>query len=86
MPTPYYVLKERKIKTTYITFDSIKVTEFDNTVTATFYRNGEPLGAAVNYSVNAYICSTQNSTNTNLAALVKTLYNYGASAAAYAAK
>lgn len=67
-----------------ITFDGIKATEFDDTVTATFFRNGEQLGAAVNYSVNTYICSTQNSTNKALASLVKALYNYGASAKAYA--
>ena len=67
-----------------ITFDGIQATEFDDTVTAKFIRNGKQLGAAVNYSVNTYICSTQNSTNEPLAALVQALYNYGASAKFYA--
>ncbi len=67
----------------YITFDGTQATEFDDTVTATFCRDGVQIGAAVNYSVNTYICSTQNSTNEPLAALVKALYNYGASAKAY---
>lgn len=69
----------------FITFDGIKATEFDDTVTATFYRNGVQIGAAVNYSVNTYICAKQNDADQNLQALVRALYNYGASAAAYAA-
>ncbi len=69
----------------YITFDGIKATEFDDTVTARFLRGGEQIGAAVHYSVNAYICAKQNDADPNLRELVRTLYNYGASAKAYAA-
>ena len=68
----------------YITFDGIMATEFDDTVTATFYRDGTQIGAAVNYSVNTYICGMQNCDNANLKALVRALYNYGAAAAEYA--
>lgn len=68
----------------FITFEGIKATELDDTVTASFYRDGEPIGADVNYSVSTYVCSMQNSTNEALANLVKALYNYGASTAAYA--
>ena len=69
-----------------ITFDGIKATEFDDAVTAIFKRSGEPVGRTVSYSVNTYICGTQNCGNANLEALVKALYNYGASAKAYAGK
>ena len=67
-----------------ITFRGIMATEFDDTVTATFLRDGEPLGAQMNYSVNAYICGMQSCGNATLETLVKALYNYGSSAQAYA--
>lgn len=67
----------------FITFDGIKATEFDDIVIARFLRNGEQIGATVNYSVNTYICGTQNVDNANLQALVRALYNYGVSAKAY---
>ncbi len=67
-----------------VTFDGIKATEFDDTVTASFKQNGTPIGRAVSYAVNTYVCGNQNSTDTTLATLVRALYNYGVSAAAYA--
>lgn len=67
----------------FITFDGIKATEFDDTVTATFYRDGVQVGNTVNYSVNAYICAKQNDADAALQALVRALYNYGAAAKAY---
>lgn len=67
-----------------VTFDGIMATEFDDTVTASFKRSGETVGRTVSYSVNTYICGTQNCGNANLEALVKALYDYGASAKAYA--
>ena len=70
----------------YIDFNGIEATEFDDMVSASFYRNGGKLGRTVNYSVNTYICSTQNSTDTDLQTLVRALYNYGASAKQYATK
>lgn len=68
-----------------ILFRGIMATEFDDAVTATFCRNGEPFGRSVSYSVNTYICAMQNNTAVpHLAQLVQALYNYGAAAQAYA--
>lgn len=67
-----------------ITFRGILATELDDAVTASFVRNGENIGRAVSYSVNTYICGTQNSTNETLAQLVQALCNYGKAAQSYA--
>lgn len=67
-----------------VTFDGVKATEFDDAVEASFKLNGQPIGRTISYSVNTYISGTQDCGNANLEALVKALYNYGASAAAYA--
>lgn len=69
-----------------VTFRGIKATEFDDAVTAVFKQNGTPIGRTVTYSVNTYISNTHACDNASLAALVQALYNYGASAEAYAAK
>ena len=66
-----------------VSFNGIKAEEFASTVTASFAKNGAALGNTLSYCVNAYVQSKQNDSNTNLANLVKALYNYGASAAAY---
>ncbi|MBQ3357204.1 MAG: InlB B-repeat-containing protein [Oscillospiraceae bacterium] len=70
----------------YVEMSGVEATEFDDLVTATFYRDGVRVGRSASYSVNAYICGTQNSANASLRALVRALYNYGASASAYAMK
>ena len=62
----------------------IKATDFGQTVTAKFYKSSAQVGDTLGYSVNTYICAKQNDSNTALKNLVRTLYNYGASAAAYA--
>lgn len=67
-----------------ISFTGIKANEFADTVSASFYRNNAKLGDTVSYSVNTYVCSKQADSNAALANLVRALYNYGASAAAYA--
>ena len=67
----------------YLDVPGIQATDFDTTVTAEFYDNGVKIGSTLNYTVNAYICGTQNSANSALQALVRALYNYGVSAAAY---
>ena len=67
-----------------VSFSGINANEFGSAVTATFSKSGAQVGNTVSYSVNAYVCAKQNDSNANLAALVKALYNYGASAAAYA--
>lgn len=72
--------------TYYITFCGIKATEFDLSVSAAFFRSGEPLGRTVSYSVNTYLYGTQDTVVSSLAALVRTLYCYGTSAAVYAGK
>ena len=67
----------------YVDFCGIKATEFDDAVTASFAVSGTAVGRSICYSVNTYICGAQNDANANLRALVRALYNYGASAAAY---
>lgn len=73
-----------EISTYEITFDGISAEEFADNVSASFARNGVQVGNTLFYSVNAYVQSSLNSENTNLAYLVAALYNYGASAQAYA--
>ncbi len=63
-----------------VTFAGIQANEFNDAVTASFSNGGN----TVSYSVNTYVCAKQADSNANLAALVKALYNYGVSAAAYA--
>ena len=67
----------------YVDFCGIKAIEFDDAVTASFAVSGTAVGRSICYSVNTYICGAQNDANANLRALVRALYNYGASATAY---
>ena len=67
----------------YVDFHGIEANEFDESVTASLLRGGEPVGRSLSYSVNAYICGMQNTENESLRTLVRALYNYGVSAAAY---
>ena len=69
--------------TYYVDFWGVQADEFSDDVTAAFYQNGVQVGRTLNYSVNAYVAATSNSENNSLRALVRALYNYGASAAAY---
>ena len=66
-----------------ITFHGILATEFDLPVSASFYRDGAQVGNTLKYSVNTYICSKQNDSDKALAAMVRALYNYGATANTY---
>lgn len=68
----------------FVTLYGINATELGETVTAKFFRNGEQLGAAANYSVNTYICAMKDCKDADLKSLVRALYDYGASAKAYA--
>ena len=68
-----------------ISFTGIQADELAQPVTASFARSGAAIGNTLTYSVNAYVQSKQNDSNAALQALVKALYNYGASAAAFAA-
>lgn len=66
-------------------FTGISATEFDDTVTAVIKVDGVQVGQTLTYSVNSYVYSMQNNTSVeNLAALVRAIYNYGASAKDYA--
>lgn len=68
-----------------ITFGGVKATEFDDTLSASFYRSGAQLGRTLGYSVNTYICNYYNTATAQTAfrQLLEALYNYGESAAAY---
>ena len=79
-----FVAVEGKANYYEISFKGIKASEFASNVTASFARGGAAVGNTVSYSVNAYVQSKQADSDANLAALVKALYNYGASANAYA--
>lgn len=68
-----------------ITISGVSAEDYGTQVTATFERDAAQVGYALTYSVNAYVQAKQNDGNAALAALVRALYNYGASAAAYAA-
>ena len=66
-----------------ISFTGIQADELAQPVTASFARSGAAIGNTLTYSVNAYVQSKQNDSNAALQALVRALYNYGASAEAY---
>ena len=78
--TPVY----GKENTWYVTVRGICATEFADTVSASFFRDGVQIGRTVGYSVNTYIgAACDNAAVPALAQLVKALYNYGCSAKAY---
>ena len=68
-----------------ITRSDLSAEEYGSVMTGVFERDDEQVGNALSYSVNAYVQAKQNDSDPTLAALVRALYNYGASAAAYAA-
>lgn len=69
-----------------IDFCGICADEFDAAVSAGFCRNGAQIGRTANYCVNTYLYNMQDCENADLQALVRVLYNYGVSAAAYIAE
>ncbi len=58
---------------------------YGDTVEFVFERDSEQVGSTLTYSVSAYVQAKQNDSNAALAALVRALYNYSASAADYLA-
>ena len=64
-------------------FRGILATEYDDVVTASFYRDGVQVGQSVTYSVNSYVYSKQLGDDTALAELVKATFNYGRAAKYY---
>ncbi len=82
-----YTVKELELAEdtdgTYILYtDPIYATAFDKVFTAELSADGEVI-QTLTYSVRSYVCSKQNSENTEIAALVRALYRYGRSAIAY---
>ena len=61
----------------------IYFTQFDDAITARFYRDGEHIGQTLTYSVNSYIYRNQDSSNVALRDLLRATYLYGESAKAY---
>lgn len=59
--------------------NGISVVSFDDEVVARLY-SGSTLVQTVTYSVNSYVYSKYSSSNATLAALVKSIHNYGLSA------
>ena len=76
------ILVENTADTYVLYTDAVYATEFDKVFTAKLALNGEEL-QTVTYSVRSYVYTKQNSNDTELAALVRALYNYGRSAIAY---
>ena len=66
-----------------IDFNGVLATEFDETVKATFEKDGVVIGQYATYSVNSYLYTNQASSDAALADLVKATYNYGKSARVY---
>lgn len=76
------ILVENTADTYVLYIDAVYATEFDKVFTAKLALNGEEF-QTVTYSVRSYVYTKQNSNDTELAALVRALYNYGRSAIAY---
>lgn len=65
------------------TYRGIYATEFNATVSASFFRNGAQVGNTLNYSVNTYVYIAQDNVNVKLRDIVRAIYNYGVSAEIY---
>lgn len=66
-----------------VSFCGIPASAYDELVSASFFRDGVQVGNTLNYTVNTYLSSKQNTSDEALAALVHALYNYGESAFTY---
>ncbi len=64
-------------------FRGITATEYNDTVTASFYNGDTQVGQSVTYSVNSYVYAKQLGSDTALADLVKATFNYGRAAELY---
>ena len=87
--TTVYALSELKSNNgKYVVyFRGINATEYNDAVTASFYRNGVQVGQSAVYSVNSYVYAKQlNSDDAALAELVKATFNYGRAAKYYVGK
>jgi hypothetical protein len=69
-----------------ISFDQISAAQMGERIYATVYMGDTPVSNTVQYSIESYAYNTQNTTDPNLAALVKAMLRYGDSAKAFIAK
>ena len=68
-----------------VNINYITATQFNETVTAVFLRDGVQVGSTVTYSINSYLYRNYNNSGVSEAsrALCKALYNYGVTIANY---
>jgi hypothetical protein len=66
-----------------IYFDQMNASQMSEMVYATVCMDGVPVSNTARYSVESYAYTNQNSTDTNLAKLVKAMIRYGDSAVAF---
>lgn len=66
-----------------VTVTDLSAEQFGEAVRASFFRDETQVGNTVQYCVNDYVFAKQNDSDEALASLVRALYNFGASAAAY---
>ncbi|MBP1549349.1 MAG: hypothetical protein J6A05_05035, partial [Oscillospiraceae bacterium] len=68
-----------------VAFDMVKSYQFNETITATFERNGEQVGSTMTYSTNSYLCRNYADAkhSDNARNLMKALYTYGVSIKEY---
>ena len=65
-------------------YDGINATQFDETITVSFLRNGEALSTSITYSVNSYAYYIHSiEAEDKLVAIVEAITCYGASAVSY---
>lgn len=69
----------------YVYTDGISISDFDQEITAKFYRGDAQIGQTVTYSVNTYInwMSGQSADTADAYNLVQALYSYSTAAVAY---
>jgi hypothetical protein len=68
-----------------IYFDQVSAAQMGERIYATVYMGDTPVSNTVQYSIESYAYNTQNTTDSNLAALVKAMLRYGDSAKAFIA-
>lgn len=68
----------------YFDYENVTPTEYDDTITVSFYKNGTQMGQSATYSVASYVVSKANSQQGEIA-VVKAIYNYGCAVKAYVA-
>ena len=69
----------------FVDFDFIYAYEYDQTVSVSFYEDGQQVGKTVNYSVNTYLNAMKNYVEVDAlwSNLLLAIHNYGTAAKAY---